>query len=105
MQRIKSTADAKNPGSPGFLLCVDWPYITEVLGVKGAMFHLRHWNASVSHARFRQVFRTLFHLVESGQPVVPRARHTYPLVQVRQALQDYESGRFGGGEKIMLGKP
>ncbi|SDW39982.1 NADPH:quinone reductase [Marinococcus luteus] len=84
---------------------LDWPYITETLGVKGAMFHLRHWNASVSDARFQQVFQTLFQMVESGQIVVPHARHTYPLVQVRQALQDYESERFSGGGKIMLARP
>lgn len=84
---------------------LDWPYITETLGVRGKMFHLRHWNASVSNERFQQVFQTLFHMVESGQLVVPHARHTYPLVQIRQALQDYESGRFSGSGKIMLGRP
>ncbi|WP_022792483.1 zinc-dependent alcohol dehydrogenase family protein [Marinococcus halotolerans] len=84
---------------------LDWPYITEVLGVKGEMFHLRHWNASVSSARFQQVFRTLFHMVESGQLVVPRAEHTYPFGQVQQALRDYESEKLSGGGKIMLGRP
>jgi NADPH:quinone reductase-like Zn-dependent oxidoreductase len=84
---------------------LNWPYITETLGVKGGMFHLRHWNASVSHTRFQQVFRTLFHMVESGRLVVPRAQHTYPFGQVQQALRDYESEKLSGGGKIMLGRP
>ena len=84
---------------------LDWTYITETLRLKGAMFHLRHWNASISAAHFQQVFRTLFHLVEIGKLVVPDARRTYPLEQVRRALQDYESARFSGGGKLMLGRP
>lgn len=104
-------ARAVNPGKTLLALGLlsgrplDWPYITETLGVQGKMFHLRHWNASVSNERFQQVFQTLFHMVESGQLMVPGAGCTYPFGQVQQALQDYESGKFSGGGKIMLGRP
>lgn len=69
------------------------------------MFHLRHWNASISAARFQHVFQTLFHMVGSGELLVPRAQHTYPFGQLQQALRDYESEKFRGGGKIMLGRP
>ncbi|MDX6153862.1 zinc-dependent alcohol dehydrogenase family protein [Marinococcus sp. PL1-022] len=84
---------------------LDWPYITETLGVKGAMFHLRHWNASISAARFQHVFQMLFHMVEGGELLVPCVRRTYPFGQVQQALWDYESEKFSGGGKILLGSP
>ncbi|GEK57606.1 hypothetical protein CHL76_00745 [Marinococcus halophilus] len=82
---------------------LDWEYTTETLGVKGKMFHLRHWNAAVSGERFQQVFQTLFHMMESGRLLLPPVQHTYPLGQAREALQFYENGKNSG--KIIFSRP
>lgn len=81
-------------GSP-----VPWPEVSKRTGVHVGLFHLRHWNARVSVARWRSELERLLGWMAAGLLELPTPTGRYALPEIRAAVQAAE--RHGAG-KILL---
>ncbi|MFJ7953614.1 zinc-dependent alcohol dehydrogenase family protein [Lysinibacillus sp. NPDC096418] len=80
---------------------VNWADIVKRAKVNANMFHLRHWNKTVSAQKWQETFNHLITLVEDKQLKLMTVASQYDLLNVKEAVVDVESSRESKG-KVFL---
>jgi NADPH2:quinone reductase len=80
---------------------VDWSRIYNETKVNGTLFHLRHWNKSVSANAWQKTFNTLITLVQDKKIKFRRPESYYRLSEIQEAVRIVES-TDGNQGKVML---
>jgi NADPH:quinone reductase-like Zn-dependent oxidoreductase len=78
---------------------VDWAEIARRGTIEMKMFHLRHWNQSVSVSVWQETFYRLFALMQEGRLQLTSPRARFDLTDVHQAVLETEAGGRG---KVLL---
>ncbi|MBY7141808.1 zinc-dependent alcohol dehydrogenase family protein [Virgibacillus sp. NKC19-3] len=79
---------------------VDWASITNKANVNVTIFHLRHWNKSVSTKTWQATFHHVIGLIKAKKLRLKAPDSPYDLVNVKEAVRDMEYAKSKG--KIFL---
>ncbi|QPQ36766.1 MULTISPECIES: zinc-dependent alcohol dehydrogenase family protein [unclassified Lysinibacillus] len=80
---------------------VNWAAIVNQAKVKANMFHLRHWNKSVSTSKWQETFNHLIKLIDEKKLRLMTVDSTYDLSELNKAIDAVESSKKANG-KIFL---
>jgi NADPH2:quinone reductase len=81
---------------------VNWKVIVNQMKVKANLFHLRHWNKSVSIAKWQETFQHLIMLIIKKKLELMKADKTYDLIEIKKAMSTVESSSKKNNGKIFL---
>lgn len=80
---------------------VNWADIVKRAKVNANMFHLRHWNKTVTAQKWQETFNHLITLIEDKRLRLMTVASQYDLLNVKEAVIDVESSKVGKG-KVFL---
>jgi len=80
---------------------VNWAAIVNQAKLNANMFHLRHWNKSVSASKWQETFQHLIRLIDDGKLRFMMVDSHYDLMNVKEAIDAVESTKKKNG-KIFL---
>jgi len=78
---------------------INWRDIVHYHSIKVNIFHLRHWNASVTSEKWQCTFKEIITLVERKQMCLMPSNHSFPLEKVGEAVRTITAKKPG---KIFL---
>lgn len=81
---------------------VDWGKINAEAKVQAKLFHLRHWNSRVSVKHWQSTFQHLLTLVENKKLSFMKPDVTYPLSEIKAAVQAVESFTGNNGKVFLM---
>lgn len=77
---------------------VDWKEITDKTKVKANLFHLRHWNNSISIAKWQDTFQHLITLIVERKLQLMKVDTSFDLMDIKKAIDVVESSKGNKGK-------
>ncbi|MEF2292132.1 zinc-dependent alcohol dehydrogenase family protein [Virgibacillus dokdonensis] len=81
---------------------VDWKLISTQVKVNARLFHLRHWNKQVSTHDWQKAFKQIIQFIVEGKVTLMKHAATYPLFEVKEAVQCAETAQPNMGKVILI---
>ncbi|NMD69347.1 zinc-dependent alcohol dehydrogenase family protein [Bacillus sp. DNRA2] len=80
---------------------VNWADIVKIAKVNANIFHLRHWNKTVTAEKWQGTFKHLISLIEAGKLKMMKEDSRYDLLDVGSAVEAVEFSKIRNG-KVFL---
>lgn len=81
---------------------LDWAEIKRRTNARATMFHLRHWNETVSVQSWQDTFRELLSLVQAKKLSLPPPRLRFELSRVSEAVRAAETNEGHRGKCLLM---
>ncbi|MFD3261511.1 zinc-dependent alcohol dehydrogenase family protein [Paenibacillus lentus] len=81
---------------------LDWAEIKRKTNARATMFHLRHWNETVSVQGWQDTFRELISLTQAKKLLLPPPRLRFELSKISEAVRAAESNEGNQGKCFLI---
>lgn len=81
---------------------LDWAEIKRKTNARATMFHLRHWNETVSVQGWQGTFRELISLVQAKKLLLPPPRSRFELSKISEAVRAAEGNEGNQGKCFLM---